>query len=183
MIHTRKVVEAMSPSELLVATMNLVRNCAGLEAELLIHLGQIDHQKLYLDCACPSMFVFCVQSYGFSEDVACTRIAVARAARNIPAILDSVRSGAIHLTGLRLLLPHLTAENHDGVLSRAAGKTKREIEELIASLCPRAPVPTMVRKLPERVAPSPDANTSPVASRANPPPWTVDSSVATSRPG
>jgi len=183
MLNTRTVVEAMAPSDLLATTRNLVRHCAGLEAELLIHLGEIDHRKLYLDCACPSMFVFCVQSYGFSEDVACTRIAVARSARDIPAILDSVRSGAIHLTGLRLLLPHLTVENHRDVLGRAAGKSKREIEELIACLCPQPPVPTIVRKLPERVAPGPDANTalafsaetpaSPLPTVTPPPTWTV----------
>jgi hypothetical protein len=72
-----------------------------------------------------------------------------------------VRSGAIHLTGLRLLLPHLTAENHRDVLGRAAGKSKREIEELIACLCPQPPVPTIVRKLPEPVSPLPTVTPPP----------------------
>ena len=45
-------------------------------------------------------------------------------------MIEALRSGQVHLTGLRLLAPHLTAENHRDVLARAAGKTKSEIEEL-----------------------------------------------------
>ncbi len=49
-------------------------------------------------------------------------------------MIETARSGHVHLTGLRLLAPHLTAENHCEVLAEAAGKTKREIEELVARL-------------------------------------------------
>ncbi len=57
-------------------------------------------------------------------------------------MIETARSGHVHLTGLRLLAPHLTAENHCEVLAEAAGKTKREIEELVARLAaydPEAP--------------------------------------------
>ncbi|HWE25486.1 MAG TPA: hypothetical protein VG496_16240, partial [Myxococcales bacterium] len=147
-------VESLSSSELLVSTQKLVETCAGLEAELLLHLGEIDQRKLFLDCGHSSLFVFCVKTYGFSEDVTCSRTAVARAARQFPAILESIRSGDVHLTGMRLLIPHLTPENHRDVLAKAAGKSKREIEELVASLSPQPPVPTVVRKLPERTGPA-----------------------------
>src|SRR5947208_16986201 len=98
--------------------------------------------------ACPSMFAFCVLKLGFSEDAPYNRLGVARAARQLPAILDALRSGDVHLSGLRVLVPHLTAENHRQVLARAAGKSKREIEELVAALAPRPPVPDATRKLP-----------------------------------
>jgi hypothetical protein len=38
-------------------------------------------------------------------------------------------------------VPHLTAENHCEVLAQAAGKSKRDIEELVARLSPQPPVP------------------------------------------
>ena len=60
--------------------------------------------------------------------------------------------------GLRLLAPHLTAENQETVLAEAAGKSKRQIEELVARLWPQPPVPTIVRKLPDRSAPPPEAS-------------------------
>jgi hypothetical protein len=38
---------------------------------------------------------------------------------------------------LRALAPHLTAENQHDVLAEAAGKSKRQIEELVARLSPQ----------------------------------------------
>ncbi|MFL5311824.1 MAG: HNH endonuclease [Myxococcales bacterium] len=42
-------------------------------------------------------------------------------------------------------------------MAEAAGKSKRQIEELVARVAPQPPVPTMVRKLPERAEPRRDA--------------------------
>ena len=75
------IVESLGPSELRSATRELVRSSHVVEAELLVHLGEIDERKLYLDWSFSSMFAFCVGELGFSEDVACNRINVARAAR------------------------------------------------------------------------------------------------------
>jgi 5-methylcytosine-specific restriction endonuclease McrA len=150
MMNSRTIVESLSSSDLLAATRELLHKSRGLEAALLVHLGEIDERKLYLDCAFPSMFEFCVGELGFSEDAAYSRINLARAARRIPVILEALRSGRVHQTGLRLLAPHLTTENQDRVLAEAAGKSKREIEELVARLSPQPAVPTIVRKLPDR---------------------------------
>src|SRR2546425_9979897 len=169
MMNSRIVVESLSSSDLRSATQELVRRSHGVEAALLVRLGEIDERKLYLDWAFSSMFAFCVGELRFSEDVACNRINVARAARRIPVILEAVRSGQVHLAGLRLLAPHLTTENQEDVLAEAAGKSKREIEELVARLWPQPPVPTMVRKLPGR--PNPPPETSPHSRSAPPDLW------------
>jgi|SRR5438128_2412648 len=137
MMNSRIVVQSLRSSDLRSATRDLVRRSHGVEAALLVHLGEIDERKLYLDWAFSSMFAFCVGELGFSEDVACNRINLARAARGMPVILEAVRSGQVHLAGLRLLAPHLTAENQDRVLAEATGKSKREIEELVARLSPQ----------------------------------------------
>jgi len=149
MMNSRTVVESLSASDLLSATRELVQKSCDVEAELLVHLGEIDERKLYLDCAFSSMFAFCVGEFGFSEGAAYNRIMVARAARHMPVIVEALRTGQVHLAGLRLLAPHLTTENQSKVLAEAAGKSKREIEELVARLWPQPPVPAMVRKLPD----------------------------------
>jgi len=118
MMNSRMVVESLNSSDLRSATRELVRRSHGLEVELLVHLAEIDERKLYLDWAFSSMFAFCVGELGFSEDVACSRINVARAARRMPVILDVLRTGRVHLAGLRLLAPHLTTENQQQVLAR-----------------------------------------------------------------
>jgi 5-methylcytosine-specific restriction endonuclease McrA len=54
-----------------------------------------------------------------------------------------------------LLRPHLTAENHLHVLATARHKSKREVEEIVATLRPKPPVPSSVRKLPTPRTPPP----------------------------
>src|SRR6185436_18904689 len=141
--------ESLTGSELLSATRALVRKSHCVEADLLVHLGEVDERQLYLDCARPSMFSFCVDELGFSEDAAYNRIFVARAGRKLPAIIEAARAGRVHLAGLRLLAPHLTAANQEAVLAEATGKSKRDIELIVARLAPLPPVPATIRKLPE----------------------------------
>ena len=175
MMNSQTVVESLSSSDLRTGTHELVRRSHGVEAQLLMYLGEIEERKLYRDWSFSSMFTFCVCELGFSEDVACNRIAIARAARSMPVILDVLRSGKVHLAGLRSLAPHLTTENQDEVLAEAAGKSKREIEELVARLSPQLPVPTIVRKLPDRRNSAPESATlsfgiaDPVAPPDSPP--------------
>ena len=140
---------SLSDSDLLHTTRVHLQRAHALDAELLLLLGEIDARQLYAQRAFPSMFAFCLGELGFSEDVACNRIAVARLARRLPRVLDFVRDGRVHLTGLRLLDSFLTNDNLEEVLAAATRKSKREIEELVAQLSPRPPVPPSIRKLPE----------------------------------
>ena len=53
---------------------------------------------------------------------------------------------------MRLLFKHLTPENHRELVDAAAGKSKREVERLIAARFPEPAVPFSVRKLPAATA-------------------------------
>jgi hypothetical protein len=156
MMNSQSVLRSLSDSDLLARTREIVEDSCRTEADLLLHLGEIDERKLYLERSFASMFAFCMGELKFSEGATYNRILVARAARQIPAVIDAMRSGQVHLGGLRLLAPHLTAENHREVLAQAAGKSKREIEELVARLSPQPSVAPSVRKVPARAqAPAP----------------------------
>ncbi len=60
--------------------------------------------------------------------------------------------GRLHLTAIAKLAPYLTLENREALLKRAARKSRREIEELVAELSPRPDAPAVMRKLPDRRA-------------------------------
>jgi hypothetical protein len=62
-------------------------------------------------------------------------------------ILDLLASGALSLSAVRMLRPHLTPENHESVLGRARNARRTDIEKLVAELAPRPDVPSSVRKL------------------------------------
>src|SRR4051812_11537917 len=154
----------MNSSSLRLARFS--RRACVVEADLLVHLVEIEERRLHLEMACSSMFAFCVTRLGFPEDATYNRLGVAHAGRQFPAVLDALRSGDVHLSGLRVLVPHLSAENHRPVLARAAGKSKREIEELVAALAPKPPVPDAVRKLPRSAPPeTPQLALAPAAAR------------------
>jgi hypothetical protein len=46
-------------------------------------------------------------------------------------------SGEVTLTAVRLLGRHLTPENHQAVLAKAKGRSRQQIEVLVAELAPR----------------------------------------------
>ncbi len=69
---------------------------------------------------------------------------VAQLASRFPRVLDELRSGAIHLTGLFLLAPYLTTENADALLSDARRLSRQGIEQLIARWFPKADVESRI---------------------------------------
>jgi hypothetical protein len=79
-----------------------------------------------------------------SEAEAYLRIAAARAAREHPLLLTMLADGRLHLTAIAKLGPHLTLENREALLERAAHRTRREIEELVAEISPRPDVPAVM---------------------------------------
>ena len=61
---------SLSNEELLLATRQLAQRSCEVEADLLVHLAEIDERHLYLERSFPSMFEFCTRELGFSESVA-----------------------------------------------------------------------------------------------------------------
>jgi hypothetical protein len=145
-------------------------------AELVAHLAELDTRpSLYAAQGPGSLFGYCTQVLRLSEDAACNRIYAARACRRFPMILDRLACGALSLTSVRMLAPCLTPENLETVLARASGRSRREIEALIAELAPRPDVAPSIRKLPtvattSSPAPRAEGGIAVAAEPAAPPP-------------
>ena len=135
------------PSLLCQAEQHLAQD-RGATAELLADLAEIDHRKLYLQAAQPSMHAFCVQVWRLSEDAASKRIHAARAARRFPAIFAALAEGRLHLSAVVLLAPHLTEATVDELRAAATHQTKGEIERLLAERLPRSEMLAWVETLP-----------------------------------
>lgn len=150
--------QALTDDELLHRIDDLLGRSRVAEADLVAHIGEVDVRRLFAREASPSTFAWCTERLHFSESEAYLRIAAARAARSFPVLLDMLRDGRMHLSGIERLAPHLTRDNCDDLLARAARKSKRRIEELVADLRPRPDAPASIRKLPERRPPAPPVN-------------------------
>jgi hypothetical protein len=139
---------SLSDQDLLARVGVLASKERAASVELVAHLAALDARPaLYAAQGHGSLFTYCTDVLRLSEDATCNRIR-RRACRDFPMILDLLASGAMSLTSVRMLRPHLTAENHEAVLARACRRSRREIEALVAELAPRPDVPSSVRKLP-----------------------------------
>jgi len=125
-----------------------------LTARLIVHLIEVEERRLDLRAACTSMFDFCQRRLGMSEGAAFRRITAARVVKRFPALLERIEQGELHLSTLVLLRPHLTEVNVEELAAAAAGKTQRQVEELLARLAPKPDVPSAIVELG---APSNDA--------------------------
>ncbi|MBX3213292.1 MAG: HNH endonuclease [Labilithrix sp.] len=141
----------LSNEDLLARLCEDVSRGHAWQARLIAHLGEVDHRKLYVEHACPSMWDFCVRKLRMSESEAQRRIAVARAVRQFPRVLAYLERGDVHLCALYALRKHLTGDNHDELLREAVGKSTSDVELLIATRFPRSDVAQRV----EPVAPQP----------------------------
>src|SRR3954463_14054682 len=103
MIDSNPAVVSLGNAELLAVTREILRRGCVVEADLLVHLAEIEERRLHSEMAFPTMFAFFGDELGFSGDQAYHRTAVPRPERRVPAILESLRSGAVLLTGLRRL--------------------------------------------------------------------------------
>jgi hypothetical protein len=123
------VASGLSDQDLLARLVALAGKEREASLELVAHLAELDtRSSLYAAHGYGSLFTYCTEVLSLSEDAACNRIAAARACRRFPVILDALASGVLSLTSIRMLNPHLTPENHEAVLARASGRSRREIE-------------------------------------------------------
>ena len=139
-------------------------------ARMIAHLAEMDTRDIHLRAGYPRLYDYCLKVLHLSEWEAYNRIEVARVARRFPVIFDMLEEGSIHLTGVKLLAPHLTAENHRTVLASSRGKSKLAIGELVARLDPQPDVPTSVVPVLEFTMPEPPASAPSAPSPSPPPP-------------
>jgi hypothetical protein len=114
-------------------------------------LVELEERMLHLELGFSSLFAVCVEALGMSEGTAGRRVTAARVCRRFPEAFERVARGELHLCALCALAPHLTPENAAEFFEACRAKTRRQIEELLASRFPRPDVREQIRRLPARV--------------------------------
>ena len=137
-------------SELLAGLSELARQSNALIAQLLAHLVELEERMLHLELGFSSLFAYCVDSLGMSEGSAGRRVTAARVCRQFPEVFERVARGELHLCALCALAPHLNNENSAELFEVCGGKTRRQVEQLLAARFPRPDVREQIRRLPVR---------------------------------
>ena len=121
-------------------------------AELLGLLIEVDRRRVHLALGHASLFVYCVRVLHLSEQAAYSRITAARAARRFPQLLPLLAEGALTLSSVERLAPHLTDDTVEPLLEAARFKSTRDVERLIANVYPQPDFPASVRAVPAPAA-------------------------------
>jgi hypothetical protein len=153
MAHGLDEVRYVADDELLSRLERLVKADRAMSVKLLVHLGEVEARKLYLERGYSSMFSYCMTALGMSEAETYLRSLAAKKGKQFPLVLERLAEGGLHLTAIKLLAPLLTEENHVTLLDRARGMSKRQLEVLVAELAPKDDVPEKLRKLSEQHGP------------------------------
>jgi len=139
---------SLTDSQLLAEIPRLAHGEREATVALIAHLAEFDARRLFEGEGFSSTFKYCLEVLRLSEDAAFNRIEAAQTARRFPIVLDMLTAGTLSPTTARMLGRRLTAENHDALLAAAAGKSKQEVEHLLAARFPQPDVRTLVRRIP-----------------------------------
>ena len=147
-LHERiEQIHQLDDDALLRSLKRFVGSSNHLTALVLAHLAEVDARAAYRRWACDTLTTYCVYELRLSEDEAQRRCRAARIARQFPILFEMLADTSIHLTGILLLGPYLTEENHREVLARASYRRKVEIQRLVAELAPSCEVPAVIEPL------------------------------------
>jgi hypothetical protein len=149
----------ISDEQLRAGLATLLASGYRTEARIIAHIAEVEERKIHAQDGSPSLFDYCVRRLGLSESEAFHRLTAARIARRFPVVFAMIERREIHLTAVCLLRDYLTAENYLELLAEAAGKTKLQIQELLARRFPRPDVASYVRKLPDNARSAKQAST------------------------
>ncbi|MBX3231163.1 MAG: hypothetical protein KIT84_09500 [Labilithrix sp.] len=142
----------VSDEELLSLLQNVLGDERRCVARMLAYLAEVEERRLDLRMACSSLHDFCIRKLGLSDDQACRRIVVARLGRRFPQLLDAIAEGRMHLSNVHQLRGCFTAQNVDELIAFASGKTRAQIDHLIATLAPKPDVPDSIALVPAQTS-------------------------------
>jgi hypothetical protein len=114
-------------------------------ATLLTHLGEVEARRLHVAAGYSSMFDYCLREFLWTEQTTVKRLRAARCARQYPVILEAIADGRLNVSGVVMLRPHLEPKTATELLAQAFGKSRADLELMLAARAPKADVPTKIR--------------------------------------
>lgn len=108
-------------------------------------LAEADLRKATIGKGYSSTFDYCVRRLKLSEDEAYRRIHAARATVSRPELLSAMSDGRLSLSAVSKIAPFVQRADAAVIISRAEGKSAREIDDMLAPLRPVAETKDFVR--------------------------------------
>ena len=165
----------LSDDELLREMRFLAERARHNDLRLLAALVEFEHRRLEAKAKVRNLYDFCRYNLGFDENESYRRSKAAILLNGYPQAWTLLEKRRITLSALVVLSSVVKPENAEKWFAKAQGKTRRELEFLVAAAHPSPTVPDYVRTLPNRVMivaaqlpPSVQAEASPASSSVAP---------------
>jgi hypothetical protein len=125
-------------------------------------LAEIDLRGILVKRGYSSTFDYCVRRLKLSEDEAYRRINAARATVLRPELLSAMSDGRLSLSAVTRIAPHVRRSDAPEIISRAEGKTMRELSDMLAPLRPVGEKRDVIRAVAVRSSHPTDSGTASV---------------------
>jgi len=132
---------SLSDSEILTRTSALVSRERAITLDLLMHLGEVERRKLFLELGHSSMFDYLVIGFRYSTSAAKRRLCASRCIAEYPRALDLLKANEINLSTILQVSKLLKPETGAEILERICGKSQREVEAIVAEHEPLEALP------------------------------------------
>lgn len=108
-------------------------------------IAEFDARKLWAPAGYHSTYDYCVKKHRLDHHLTCRWIAIARLGYRYPVIFPALADGRLSQTTILLLRSHLVSHTSGALLDAAMGRSKRQVEQMLARRFPRPDVPTEIR--------------------------------------
>jgi 5-methylcytosine-specific restriction endonuclease McrA len=117
----------------------------GATIKMLHFINDLERRKAFLELGYSSVFDFCVRKIKYSSSQAGRRIQAARCCRRYPEFFGYLRNREVCIMTLAMIEGIITDDNHDEIVKRVRGASRRDVERLISEYRPAAALRDRVR--------------------------------------
>jgi hypothetical protein len=125
--------------------LEVVSRYRACEADLIEVLQQADKARIYYALKYNSLYQYCTEGLGLSEDIAYNFIRLARKSVEIPALKEEIRAGSITVSKAKKIVPVLNKTNQTQWLDLAKTASKKDLERAVVTEKPELAVQEKVR--------------------------------------
>jgi hypothetical protein len=122
--------------------LSIAKNYHRCEIELIDIIEKVDNYKIFYTFGYSSLYSYVADYLGLSKDVAAIFINVARKTREVPALKEEIKNGALSVSKARRMTAVLTVENQEHWLHLAKTQSKAILEKEVAKVNPKLAVLT-----------------------------------------
>ncbi|MFN8391781.1 MAG: HNH endonuclease signature motif containing protein [Bdellovibrionota bacterium] len=138
----------ISNEELTQNLKRLVKQERELTHRIVLHLAEMSSRRLYAELGYTSMFDYACRALGYSRSSAQRRIVAARIVARFPEVYDCLEDGRLSLGTLESVADAMDRPNARELLCELSGKSKDEVQRIVAYHLPIEP-----SKLADKIEP------------------------------